>query len=97
MKTADQCTSIFEIRKEIDTIDEEIVSLIAQRSTYVKRAALFKKNHRAVKDPQRVEQVIQSKKELARIKGISPELIENIYRIMIDFFINSEMREWESK
>ena len=37
------CQSIEEVRANIDSIDCQIVSLIAQREGYVKQAAKFKK------------------------------------------------------
>ena len=85
-----------EIREVIDVIDHQIVELISSRSQYVQRAAKFKKDENAVRDPARVQQVIESKKELAKKYGVSPELIEKIYRTMIDHFIAEEMKEWKS-
>jgi len=97
MKDARDCIDITEIRTAIDSIDNQIVELIAIRSKYVKEAAKFKKDEKAVSDSNRVQKVIGSKKELAEKCGAPPELIEKIYNIMIDFFINEEMKEWKSK
>nr|AAU82152.1 hypothetical protein GZ11A10_7 [uncultured archaeon GZfos11A10] len=97
MKDAIDCINMTEIRTAIDSIDNQIVELIDSRSKYVKEAAKFKKDEKAVTDSNRVQEVINSKKELAEKYGASPELIEKIYKIMIDFFINEEMKEWESK
>ena len=97
MKDSRDCTNITEIRTAVDIIDDQIVELIAIRSKYVKEAAKFKKDEKSVADSNRVQKVIDSKKELAEKYGASPELIEKIYKIMIDFFINEEMKEWESK
>jgi len=71
--------------------------LKACRTKYVKEAAKFKKDEKAVKDSNRVQKVINSKKEIAEKYGASPELIEKIYGLMIDFFINEEMNEWKLK
>ena len=95
LKEAENCLNLQEIREGIDWIDSRIVELIARRSQYVMEAAKFKKDEEAVKDAGRVEKVIQSKKELAEQYGASPELIEKIYRMMIDFFINEEMKKWK--
>lgn len=86
-----------EIREAIDITDRKIVKLIAKRSEYVKEAAKFKKDENAVKDPKRVLEVISSKKELAKKYGAPPELTEQIYKMMIDFFISEEMKEWKTK
>lgn len=97
MKKAKECANMQDIRLAIDTIDEKIVELIASRSEYVKVAAKFKKDENAVRDPERVKKVIESKKQLAEKLGASPVLIENLYAAMIDFFINEEMDEWKNK
>ncbi|HZD59107.1 MAG TPA: chorismate mutase, partial [Anaerolineae bacterium] len=59
------CTSIDEIRQNIDKIDREIVKLISERSGYVKQAAQFKKDIEDVKAPKRVEEVIVKVRDLA--------------------------------
>ncbi|BDU50419.1 chorismate mutase [Haliovirga abyssi] len=97
MKKAEECLNMREIRDGIDIIDNEIVKLIANRAKYVKEAAKFKKDEKAVKDSNRVKKVLESKKELAKKYGASPDLIEKIYKMMIDFFINEEMQEWKLK
>ncbi|NOZ83287.1 MAG: chorismate mutase [Epsilonproteobacteria bacterium] len=95
MIEAKSCTNITDIRTAIDEIDNSIVQLISKRSEYVKEASRFKKDENAVKDPNRVAKVIASKKELALKYGASPKLIGNIYKMMIDFFIKEEMKEWK--
>jgi len=96
MKTPDECTNMDDIREAIDSLDNQIVKSIASRANYVHAAAKFKKNEAAVKDETRVQKVISSKKDLARKYGASPELIGNIYTMMIDFFVNEEMTEWKN-
>ena len=89
-----QCTDMNDIRTAIDKIDNDIVKLISKRSQYVQEASKFKKDETAVKDSIRVTKVINSKKELALKYGASPELIGDIYKMMIDFFIEEELNEW---
>jgi isochorismate pyruvate lyase len=96
MLEAHKCKNMNDIRESIDSIDEEIVKLIAHRVQYVKEASKFKVDETAVKDSNRVSKVIASKKELALKHGISEELIGNIYEMMIDFFIKEELEEWNS-
>ena len=90
-----ECNSIDEVRNNINNIDEQIVKLIAQRGEFVKQAAKFKKDSDAVKAPKRVEEVINKVKDLAKSTGANEEVVENIYRTMIDSFINAEMKEFE--
>jgi isochorismate pyruvate lyase len=97
MKKPEDCVDITEIRKAIDSIDNRIVELVANRSKYVKEIVKFKKDKKAIEAPDRVREVINSKKNLAVKYGASPVLIEKIYKDMIDFFINEELREWKSE
>ncbi len=95
MKTPKECSGMIDIREAIDSIDRDIVSLIAKRTEYVHKASKFKKSETAVKDSGRVAQVLKSKRELAESLGASPDLVENLYRSMIDFFIQEELDLWK--
>ena len=90
-----ECNSIEEVRNNINNIDEQIVKLIALRGKFVKQAAKFKKDSDAVKAPKRVEKVINKVKDLAKSTGANEEVVENIYRTMINSFIKLEMKEFE--
>ena len=90
-----ECNSIDEVRNNINNIDEQIVKLIALRGHFVNQAAKFKKDSNAVKAPKRVEEVINKVKDLAKSTGANEEVVENVYRTMIDSFINAEMNEFE--
>ena len=90
-----ECNSIEEVRTNINLIDEQIVKLIAQRGHFVKQAAKFKKDTTDVKAPKRVEEVISKVKDLSKTAGANEEVVENIYRTMIDSFINAEIKEFE--
>lgn len=59
------------IRWEIDHIDGEIICLLAKRSNLVSRAVAFKGNEQAVRDPKRVEQVIEKVRAKAVSAGLS--------------------------
>lgn len=90
------CNNIEEVRNNINNIDEQIVKLIALRGDFVKQAAKFKKDNHDVKAPKRVEEVISKVKNIARLNGANEEVVENIYRTMIDSFIKLEMKEFEN-
>ncbi len=87
------CTSIDEVRANVDSIDREIVRLLAKRGGFVKQAARFKKTTDDVKAPQRVEQVITKVRTLAAEVGGNPEVTESVYRAMISAFISAELQE----
>lgn len=87
------CKDINEVRENIDRIDNQIVKLIAERSYYVKQAANFKKDSEDVKAPKRVEMVIEKVRRVAVENNLDPNIIEKVYRNMINSFINMELEE----
>ncbi len=84
-----------EIRSAIDRIDTEIIGLLSKRSKLVSDASKLKKDEQAVRDPERVEQVINMVKQKAVETGLDPLIAEKIYRNIIDCFINKEIREFK--
>jgi isochorismate pyruvate lyase len=87
------CNSLEDVRSNIDRIDRDIVALLAERGTYVKQAAKFKKTSDDVKAPQRVEQVINKVVGLSHELDANPKVIEAVYRAMISAFIEAELAE----
>ena len=58
--------NLTDIRTEIDKVDEQMISLLAQRGDLVKQAATFKRTATDVQAPQPVAAVIEKVKVLAR-------------------------------
>lgn len=87
------CKDLNEVRENIDKIDNQIVKLIAERSCYVKQAANFKKDTDDVKAPKRVEMVIEKVRKLAENNDVNPNIVEVVYRNMINSFITLELEE----
>jgi isochorismate pyruvate lyase len=85
------CNNLDEVRENIDRIDNQIVKLIAERSQYVSQASKFKKDTNDVKAPNRVEAVVQKVRSIAEENNLNPDIIEIVYRNMIDAFINMEL------
>ncbi len=91
------CTSLDEVRANIDVIDSKIVALICEREQYVLKAASFKKSESEVKAPSRVEQVIEKVRIIAKQYNGNEIIVEKVYRTMIEAFINREMNEYKGK
>ena len=92
--TPEQCESLAQVREQIDRIDAQIVQLLAERGGYVLAAARFKRSAAEVRAPQRVEQVIARVRALAEQRGAMPDVVERIYREMIEAFTDAEQRHW---
>ena len=94
MTTPEACESLAQVREQIDRIDAQIVQLLAERGGYVLAAARFKSNAAEVRAPQRVEQVIERVRALAERHGAMPDVVERIYRELIEAFTEAEQRHW---
>ena len=87
------CTSLEQVRENIDRLDHQIVTLLAERGGFVSQAARFKKDTDGAKAPQRVEQVIAKIRDLSHAVGANPEVTERVYRTMTAAFIQKELTE----
>lgn len=88
-------TSLDEVRAQIDRVDREIVRLIGERTGYVRQVVRFKRTEGDARAPARVEQVIARVRSRAVETGADPELVERIYRLMIDWFTEAQLKKLE--
>jgi isochorismate pyruvate lyase len=91
-----KCRDLNDVRKNIDRLDEKIIKLISKRSGFVKQAGCFKTSEEGVKDTGRVEQVLDKITGLAVRHHMNPEIAREIYRTMINCFVNMELEEFRS-
>lgn len=89
----EKCESLEQAREKIDAIDTALIEMIATRQFYVDQAVRFKKSIQDVQSPERVEQIIQKVRAQAVELGIDPDLVEQLYRAMIQQFIKRELKE----
>jgi isochorismate pyruvate lyase len=93
----DLCASLEEVRAQIDRIDRDIVRLIGERAHYVKAAARFKDSEHAVSAPERFAAMLQARRQWASDAGLSPDIIETIYRDLVTYFIEQEKQHWRDR
>ena len=93
MKTPHECESIDDIRQAIDAIDHEIVASIGRRFDFVKEVMRFKTTEADVRAPQRYQAVLDQRRAWAEEAELSPDLIEEMYRLLIGYFIDHELDE----
>jgi len=91
-----QCTSLNEVRQEVDKLDDQIVKLIGARNAYIHQAARFKESVEEVKAPDRIDDVIQRVRHKALELGVSPNLMTDLYTLMIDEMVESEIAEFRN-
>ena len=89
-RAAQNCSSMDEVRVEIDRIDEQMVDLICERFAYVDRAWQLKNAPADARVPRRIQQVIDKVRARAEKNDLPPELVEALWRQMIGWFIQYE-------
>ena len=91
MKTPADCTSMAELRLEIDRLDTELVALFAQRVGYIDRAAEIKAEvGMPARIGSRVEEVIANVRRHAEGHGLPPDKLEKLWRKLVDWSIERE-------
>lgn len=92
-KQPSECTTIDDVRNEIDNIDREIIRLLGQRFGYVKEVVKYKSNDRkSIEASDRRTAVINTRKQWAEEQGLNGEIIGNIYDQLVAHFIEEEVK-----
>ena len=91
-----KCSSLEEIRSQIDKVDDRIVELIAERNTYVKQLAYFKNSVEEIKSDDRIDDVINRVRAKAIELGLSPNLVNDLFLRMINVMVDSEVAEFKN-
>jgi isochorismate pyruvate lyase len=92
-----KCSSLEEVREEIDKIDYKLVELISERSHLIRQAAGFKNSIDEVKEKDRIDFILQRARHHAIELGISPNTISDLFTIMIDEMVETEIAEFRNK
>lgn len=90
------CNTLEELRSEVDKIDDKIVELIGERNEYIKQASKFKKSVDEIKSDERLDTVIDRVRHKAVTLGVSPNMMAEIYQIMIDEMVETEISEFRN-
>ena len=87
------CTSIEEVRQEIDNIDKVVIKLLRERFEYVKAVVRYKeKTASSIEASDRRAAVLSERRRLAEEAGLDPDVIEEIYARLISYFIEEEKK-----
>ncbi len=83
-KTSAFETEIIPLRKKIDQIDAQILSLLEKRQTQVEKVVTLKKKHHIpVYHPAREEDLISRLRSQAKKANLDPNFMEDIYRVIL--------------
>lgn len=80
-----------ELRKQIDSIDNGLVSLLAKRMEVVRKIRIFKKqNNLRPLDPGRWTQVLETILKRAESLDVSPNMVKKIWNIIHEYALKIE-------
>ena len=88
------CTTMQDVRRHIDALDDILVPLLVQRTGYMTQAARIKQDAAQVRDEERIEAIVQRVRASAALHGAAPDVIEAIYRSLMEHSIAQVHREF---
>jgi len=72
------------IRKNLNKIDNQLVTLLAKRQSYMPAVGKYKqKNNSPITQIKREQEIFDSLKKLAKQKKVNSELIQKIFKLII--------------
>lgn len=93
MKTPQECSNITEVRNEIDRIDKAVINLLSQRAAYVHEVVKYKDpTPQGIEAIDRRQRVLDSRRQWAQMAGFDPDVVEDLYVRLIDYFIEEEKK-----
>lgn len=90
----EHCGSMEDVRRNIDALDDILVPLLVTRGGYMTQAARIKQDESQVRDEERIESIVERVRGRAVQEGGAPDVLEAIYRSMMEAFIAYEHREF---
>lgn len=94
MDKVNHCHSMAEVRQRIDALDDILVPLLVERSGYMLQAARIKQDVSQVRDEGRIEAIVKRVREKALAEGGAPDVLEAIYRSLMEACIAYEHQEF---
>jgi isochorismate pyruvate lyase len=90
------CTTMKQVRMEIDRLDRDIVTLIAKRCRYIEAAGRIKQNRDVVHDDARINDVLEKTARRARETSTPLAIVEQTYRTLMAASIAHEFEVFDA-
>jgi isochorismate pyruvate lyase len=97
MPRAEDCTTMDEVRAEIDRIDRAVVALLVERMGFIEAAGHIKADRDAVRDEARKADVLAKVAAEAARLGFPPALARAVYDVLVEGSIAHEFVVWDGK
>lgn len=91
------CQTMAQVRAGVDSVDRELVRLIALRQGYMAAAARIKTDRAGVRDEARIEEVLGHVQAQAWEAGLDWAIAEPVWRTLIERCIAYELEAFDLK
>ena len=91
------CTTMAEVRAGVDSLDRELVALLAERFRFMNAAARIKSERAMVRDEPRKRQVIENAVAEAQAQGLNPALAGELWEWLVEASIAHELARWDER
>ena len=88
------CTTMQDVRREVNALDDVLVPLLVERVGYMTQAARIKQGAEQVRDEARIQAIVDRVRERAQAEGGDADVMEAIYRSLMEACIAYEHREF---
>ena len=90
------CQTMADVRHGVDALDRALVALLAERQRYMDAAARIKPDRDAVFDQARIDDVVAKVLIAAEPAGLSADIAEPVWRLLIDRCIAHEFAKYDA-
>lgn len=91
----DLCETMEDVRAGVDSLDAELVALLARRFAFMRAAARIKGAREEVRDEVRKAEVIANARRHAGEQGLPAEVIADVWERLVEGSIAYELEEWD--
>ncbi len=87
--------NIYKIRKELDKLDNLLLTIIKKRTFLVSKILKNKKNKKEIVDKKRISKILKNIDKKSKQRKIDPKITNKIWKSMIKAFIDYEYRNFK--
>lgn len=87
------CRDMAEVRRGVDALDDRIAPLLVRRAAFMTQAARIKNDETRIRDEARIAAIAARVRRIAERQGGDPDLVERLYRAMMEIYIDYEHQE----
>ena len=89
--------NILKVRKELDKLDNNLLTIIKKRTKLVDIVVKNKKFKKDIIDNKRISVILKNISKKSKLKKIDPKITSKIWKSMIKAFIDYEYRNFDKK